>query len=204
MLLSIAAVLNWEPTVFDNLHLPSGCDRQAAIDTIVFDNAELSLVYSEPATLKRMIGAWSTSRMYGWQRLWDSTLLEYNPIENYDRFEDYTTEEKRGGSERGKTRAEGDGTSNGTNIAKVRGFDAGTLVDKEQSIDDGQYTSNASGTSETEKKESASVTHTAHMHGNIGVTTSQQMLMSEREVAEFSFYSKISEEFKKKFCIMIY
>ena len=40
--------------------------------------------------------------------------------------------------------------------------------------------------------------------GNIGVTSSQQLLREQREVADFSTVYYIIESFKKRFCVMIY
>lgn len=45
---------------------------------------------------------------------------------------------------------------------------------------------------------------TVHEYGNIGVTTSQQMLEAERALAMNNLYETISREFVKKFCIMVY
>lgn len=188
MMLSVIGLLNWDQTVFDELVLPDGADKQTVVDNIAFTCGELGLVYSEPDTFRHMIGVWSQVRAYSWKRLWESTLLEYNPIENYDRFEDY--------SEDRESQASGTGNSSGQTAQKVRGFDSGTLVDKDSTSDSGQ--------SSTESTGKEGVTRTSHVHGNIGVTTSQQMIQSERMVAEFSFYDKLAEEFKQRFCVMIY
>lgn len=40
--------------------------------------------------------------------------------------------------------------------------------------------------------------------GNIGVTTTQQMIREEREVAEYSTVWYIVNSFKKRFCLMVY
>lgn len=40
--------------------------------------------------------------------------------------------------------------------------------------------------------------------GNIGVTTSQQMIEAERELAKFNIYDFIIESFKNRFCILVY
>ena len=40
--------------------------------------------------------------------------------------------------------------------------------------------------------------------GNIGVTSSQQLLQSERDVSDFSTYKVIAEDFKKEFCVLVY
>ena len=42
------------------------------------------------------------------------------------------------------------------------------------------------------------------MYGNIGVTTSQQMLQSEREVAYFNFVSIVAHDIIKLIAICIY
>ena len=45
---------------------------------------------------------------------------------------------------------------------------------------------------------------TGRAHGNIGVTTSQQMLESEIEIARFNLYDEISNLFLSEFCIYTY
>lgn len=46
--------------------------------------------------------------------------------------------------------------------------------------------------------------HEAHLFGNIGVTTSQEMLSAELEVQRFNIYTQIADLFVEDFCIMIY
>lgn len=40
--------------------------------------------------------------------------------------------------------------------------------------------------------------------GNIGVTSSQSLVLSEREVANFSIVEYITQSFKERFCLLIY
>lgn len=40
--------------------------------------------------------------------------------------------------------------------------------------------------------------------GNIGVTSSQDLLQQERDIADFSIIRFITESFKKRFCLMVY
>lgn len=47
-------------------------------------------------------------------------------------------------------------------------------------------------------------TRTVRAYGNIGVTTAQQMIKEEREIALFSIVQHITNDFKERFCIMIY
>ena len=45
---------------------------------------------------------------------------------------------------------------------------------------------------------------TVRARGNIGVTTSQQMIEQERQTALFNIYETIAGEFKKRYCVMVY
>lgn len=67
-------------------------------------------------------------------------------------------------------------------------------------------TSNTYGghTDATSRNENETYTHKSHIYGNIGVTTSQQMLESEREVAYFNFVSIIAHDIIKLIAICIY
>lgn len=48
-------------------------------------------------------------------------------------------------------------------------------------------------------------THNGHISGNIGVTTSQQMIEAEITLRMvYDLYNIITQEFKEKFCIMVY
>lgn len=53
-------------------------------------------------------------------------------------------------------------------------------------------------------KQKTDNTITTTRQGNIGVTSSQQLLQAERDVAEFSTMKYIVNSFKKRFCVMIY
>ena len=59
-------------------------------------------------------------------------------------------------------------------------------------------------TDATSRNENETYTHKSHIYGNIGVTTSQQMLESEREVAYFNFVSIIAHDIIKLIAICIY
>lgn len=68
--------------------------------------------------------------------------------------------------------------------AKIAAYDSATLVDS------------SAGTSES--------THHGRVSGNIGVTTTQQMIDEERRVAAWSFADYIVSEFKKRYCLLVY
>ena len=47
-------------------------------------------------------------------------------------------------------------------------------------------------------------TRSVRMFGNIGVTTTQQMINEERDVVKFNIVDYIVDSFKKRFCLLIY
>lgn len=59
------------------------------------------------------------------------------------------------------------------------------------------------GTSGNENENSTN-THSGRVHGNIGVTSSQQLLTSEYEVARFNIIDQITDMFILEFCIPLY
>ena len=59
------------------------------------------------------------------------------------------------------------------------------------------------GTSGNENENSTN-THSGRIHGNIGVTTSQQMLQQEYDIARFNIIDQITDMFILEFCVPIY
>ena len=46
--------------------------------------------------------------------------------------------------------------------------------------------------------------HTLRAHGNIGVTTTQKLIREQRAIELFNLYDIIIEDFKMRFCILVY
>ena len=46
--------------------------------------------------------------------------------------------------------------------------------------------------------------HDLHVHGNIGVMSTQQMIKEQREIVSFNFYDKMIRDFIERFCILVY
>ena len=45
---------------------------------------------------------------------------------------------------------------------------------------------------------------TMHTSGNIGVTTTQQMIQAQRDIVRFTVYDTILQDFKERFCVQVY
>lgn len=161
-----------------------GMDTGTAVFTIMQTCGQLECMYPDPEFMKPAIQLWTDINFNKWQRLWDSENLHYNPIYNVDATE---VEDRNLKYERDLNYTRDDKN-------KYSGFNSSTLNDVTQQYDadrDAGYT-NDTGT----------VTKTRY--GNIGVTMTQQMIEAERQVADFSTYKVIAEDFKKEFCVMVY
>lgn len=222
-LLTVEGLYNYDNTLFDGFIVPEGLVKQIAIDAILMRTRELEILYPDFAYMKNRITIWSNKYQINWKKLYDTTVLEYNPIENYDRMEDWTdtdnetTTSARDNSRNTNNTVKSTSTNEITNNMNVTdqntAFNAG-LTDHAKQITNGDTTENGTFTNtETGKDlESESVnggrtgrhTRTGRAHGNIGVTTSQQMIQSERDLVVFNLYDVIAESFIENFCLMVY
>lgn len=182
--LTVLGLYNYDSSIFDSLYIPEGADKEVLIATILERCAETECLYPSADYLRFSIGMWCKSHKYSFDGLWKSTTFEYNPIENYNRMEDFTDTNTNKSSSR----------STGNSTAKVAGFDSNDLV-----------TNSGAESIATGSGESTSTnTRKGNIHGNIGVTTTQDMLRQEREILEFSFYEKYAEMFAMRFCLLVY
>ena len=172
MLLSITGLYEYDNTLFQGLQLPEGLDQEAVINEILLQCAELEIVYPDIDIMKLAITTWSIANQYTWQKLYDTMVVEYNPIWNVDA----TVEIDR----------ETSGSGNATDA--VKGFNSNTWAESDK----------------TDTSSSAEEDVTERRTGNIGVTTTQQMLEQERKIAEFNMISYIAQSFKQRFCLLIY
>lgn len=95
-------------------------------------------------------------------------------------------------SENNRTESAEDFTGNG----KVTNSGTKTITNT------GDETNNAS--RETSDNNIAETTHEQVESGNIGVTMTQQMITAEREIAVFNIIDFIINDFKERFCLLIY
>lgn len=222
--LSILGLYQREPTLFDELELPGSMNKDVLIDNILYEAATLEAYYPDPNFMKFMIGRWSFMNQSVWQKLYDTTVLEYNPIFNYDRTEEWSENEQMLDKrtltgtemETSTDNSSGEIRSSGTvqSELNVSGYNESSYVPREQTIETPDtLTSN---TSETDRIVSIDKNDTENMDrkrdnirtgrafGNIGVTTTQQMIQQERETVLFNMYKVITDSFIERFCLMIY
>lgn len=170
-------------------------------------------------------------RMPEWVKMMDAFYAEYNPIENYDRYEEGTITDEGGrdvtltmeGSEiltyAGKEIDTPSGTETVTTENNYNGYNSGTSVpvsDSEsttsfderkteksfdQRTDTTSFDDRVDTTGETNGNTRTLDTHT---HGNIGVTTTQQMIESELKLRERDMILQFHREIANRFLLSVY
>lgn len=191
--LTLIGLYNEDPTIFDLLTVPDGLNKTTLIDNILLRSGEFEVLYPRPDFMKFSIGAFSRAWQPTFERWVKALSIEYDPLENYDRKEDWA--DIRSGTTSGST----SGTTGTTTTNKVSAYDAGdTLTTRSQDETNGSDSSTSSGSS------TEGANHSGRIHGNIGVTTSQQMLISELDLGYWNVYEKITDLFLTNFVIPVY
>ena len=194
-----------DPTILDGLQSPQGLDRTVLTDNIVLECAELEVLYADAAFFKQAVAAWSAKQVKYWTRVLNAERANYNPIENYDRMEQWT--DNASGSKNVSSKSSSSGTAQSSNTAldKVAGYNSEQLTNRGQSDSSGVSQTNDTATGSGTEERADSLVHTGRVHGNIGVTTSQQMLEQELELApKIVTYNIIIQDFKQRFCLLVY
>lgn len=236
--LTLIGLYNHDDTLFDKLTLPAAYDRQTFIDTVLLDQGEKRVAYSDPEFFKYAIGIWARKWAASLEKIALALEAEYNPIHNYDRHEEWSEHEE--GDYKNRVENSGDETTRDTGTVQttetgtttekttnmetertVSAFNENSYQPDEKSVVNGtvQRTPNTTQTvtpNTTQVLERATAedgtgddrrdkTHTAHLYGNIGVTTSQQMIQAEIDLRKSNnMYTVAAELFADDLLLMLY
>ncbi len=194
--MSLLALQKWleaeQDDLFAGLTVPEGIDKDTLVDNILIQSADFEVLYPSPGFMKEAITKWSNKMRHTFKKWVDALNVEYDPLNNYDRTEIHS------GTDSSANNTQSSGTTSDSNLTKVSAFDSDTLRDDTENS--GSASSSARGTASG----STTYGHQIRTFGNIGVTTSQQMLQSELDIARWNIYEHITDLFMNEFCIMVY
>ena len=191
--MTLYGMYQYDPTLFDGVTLPEGMDKTLMVNQIIRQSGDLFPYYQVPPQVKTAITEWFTRRKDNFAKLWQGFTAEYNPIENYDRQEDSTETPNITHT------LSNSGQDASTNEADVQGYNGTNYVPNSRTKS--SRTSSTNGTD----TESGTRTYTSRIHGNIGVTTSAQMLEGELALRKsMDIYAIIAAEFETDNLIQVY
>ena len=159
-----------DDSLFDHIEVPEGLDEEVLVNDIILRAGEFEVLYPDPTFLKLAIHNWFKKYQSTFNRWYEALSAEYNPIENYDRYENSTK----------------------TNTGDVKTED----IAKVSAYNEAEYSNSGKNNGKVENN---------LIHGNIGVTTSTQMVENEVLLRQrLNIINMISDMFVKEFCLMIY
>lgn len=266
--MDLMAMYKYDPTLFDDIVIPSGVNKDTLIKCLIMDTAEMEVIYPRPDFLKMALTTWSYKQLPVWTKLYESTMFDYNPIwnkdgtisetitrdlkgtedttTNIDRVDNLEDKNTRNFEDKNTRNFEDKNTRNfedketkdldGDNTESVYGFNSSTAApaNKNEYNDNGTDTINHTGTDTYNHTGTDTYNHTgtdtyAHTgrqdldttvdrdttdtgtiktqrteKGNIGVTSTQQLIKEEREIDQFNIYDYIINDFRQRFCLALY
>lgn len=191
------------------ISVPPPINAQAVRSAIITRCGLLTPIYNDPNTFRQTVTDWFFEKQWTFEHLINVIKVEYNPIENYDRYETEKTTDDR---KRQETRS-GSDTHSGTdkenrditNTISAENSSSYQPDNKSEMDSDTTYGHRIARQDSSNGIENGSGTRESHLHGNIGVTTNQQMIEQELELLRhFDIYGFIAEEFEKAHMLMIY
>lgn len=245
--LSLMGMYEYDHTILDFFHYPDKwetVDKDVFVNKLLLDTAELEILYPDADIFKTAIKYWSAAEVQNWNKLYDTTVLDYNPIwnkngtvtetekhiknNNYTDVTDGTIADHSSTIGNQNTETSGNENTNTTNNTNekdyVFGFNSESAAQSGQTVTDdtGRTNTDRSENSNTnssantdatttnntnfkhDEKENIDREYTRTEQGNIGITTTQQMINEEREVDKFNLMDYIIDRFKQRFCLLVY
>ena len=178
--LSILGLYKYDSSIFDLLQLPASLDRQTLIDNLLMECGVMETYIPDPDIMKRAIGYWSAKCIGVWEALQKTKEYNYNPIWNKDGV--FTEKETR----------------------DLRGTGRTGTVNAVSAYDQSGFTNQAKGDVDAATTDAGTITRERTEKGNIGLTSTQSLIQEQREVENFNVYDVIIQDFKHRFCVMVY
>lgn len=213
-------LLYFDNTVMDNFTVPDGIDRQLALDTIYQRCGLTPLYHPDPAWLKFYVGRWCSKNAKTWDELYKTTVQEYNPIYNYDRTEE-TTDTRSGTRKLSEDTSSNTKQNGDTSVTDTSSDSSEHTISADNSDSYEPEYKDVSSRQDSQASESSNrvdvtgdravdettgetYSHKLRAYGNIGVTTTQEMLEAQRTLVRYNVYNEIADSFKEEFCLYIY
>lgn len=203
-IINLQDLLRIDDTLFDGIPLPENIDRDILENAILRRCISLTPIYTDTRTFKAFTQIFFQTHESIIRKLMATVLLTYDPIENYDRYEEIEREESLTAGIGNELKRQYGSSDTDSSEDSVSAFDSDTYSPSTKRT----ATSSKGGVdTDTNTRSGQDVTKekiSNHMHGNIGVTTSQQMIEAERKVAVFNVYDTVARMFEVEMFIGIY
>lgn len=199
--ITIEGLYEADDTIFDDWTLPKRevegeqvtPDKDILIANVLSELNEFEILVPDTDRIKEEIKWWSKKMFDSWSTMFKVLNEDYNPLHNFDRNETNNETESANNS------VSSNDSSSGSNTTAVSAYNSSDLADRDE------VTTSLTGSASSTSTNSITRGYIKRMYGNIGVTTSQQMLEAELKLrAEYNIYDIMIMDFRDRFCLPIY
>lgn len=203
--------------VFENCSVPEPLDIELVIDNIMKRCGLLRPIYAEPEVFRDLTKIWFDSNQWNFEHIAKIMLADYSPIENVYESDHYTTKhtgtDKRalGGKDTDQLSGIDTVTDGSATEHTVSAFNSSSYNPSSKDINSGDIDTHYGKKTEVSYGKTDDFTHghieeyTRLRHGNIGVTTNDQLITEEYEMLEkFNPYDWIAAKFERENFLQLY
>ena len=211
---TLSALYEEDSTLFAGMEYPEGIGAEDVASLLLLRLGTLETIFTTAAEAKAAFTLWASIQGAPWAKMWEALQEQYQPLENYSMLEQMTGDETIKAYGKSTTR-----TPNLTNTEtpnETRGSSAGVYgFNSSDAVPDSTGSESRTGTNTVTETGTETVADSGRdvetrnyqltRSGNIGVTTSQQMLESEMELrTKWNMYEVICAGFRREFCVAVW
>lgn len=175
--------------LFEGLTLPEGSplDRNVIINSILIRCGLNYPNFADPHVMQSAITVWSAQNQYTFKHIAKIYLADYSPIENYDRYEDMSTDRNRGMKDNTTSKSNGSKTVENDNKVTNNLTRTDDLTElhsgKDSTVDENTTSAYDSATYQPENKSTSDLTHGEKIT-NTGTVKNTGTVTTEGDTAE--------------------
>ena len=191
-------MLQYDPTLFDDITLPLGLDKDVLVRTINQRSGQLTCYYDVPPYFKQLITDWFNVIYYpNMVKMLEALNKDYNPLQPYYREDKVTDTE----SHNNKNVVDGTVDVDSTTTGDVSAYDSSTYSPKNKNVVDGTQDTYIT----TTDSGSRNYKHDMTSKGNLGNMTNQKLIRDEMQLRlTYNIYDAIAKAFENEFLEQVY
>lgn len=190
--------------IFNDMMLPASMDREAFISGLIDTTAGLEVLYPDPDILKIIIDRWSQTRIGAWNKINTALSTDYDMLSNKRLTTTEHVQSTGANSAAQSVSQTGNQNDTATNVHNVGAFNSNTPKQSTADNNTDAVTTSQNGTTSANGTNNSATDFTHTEAGSIGVITSQELLSKELEFRKTDIYAIIINEFKDRFCLLLY
>ena len=201
--LSLNGMLNVYPELFSGLQVPASVNKDTVVNALLLDTMELEVLLPNPEIMRQALSIYSAQMLPSWTRYAMALGLEYKPLDTDNHTRELQHQGKDHSTRTPNLTTTGQNSGSDSTTREVTGFDSGALQTAEKnttSLGTGN-TVTSSGTDSTEA--SNSYTDTETLTGRAG-KSAQELVREEISLAQENVITKIVDDIKRQFCLLVY